>query len=97
MPFSKTWQVYREYPGLFGIGQQAVAQLPDAPAGCELKAVQAPVKGQQPVADIHVLVRALSWTVNILLIQKVKSPEIRKWYMSACIERKRPVNPIFTA
>ena len=48
-------QFYREYPGLFEIGQQAVA-------------------------DIHALVRALSWTVNILLIQKVKDLKIRKWY-----------------
>jgi predicted nuclease of restriction endonuclease-like (RecB) superfamily len=80
-------QFYRAYPGLFVIGQQAVAQLPDAPAGTGFEAGQAPVKGQQPVADIHALVRALSWTVNILLIQKVKSPEIRKWYMRACIEQ----------
>ena len=55
-------QFYREYPGLFEIGQQ-------------------------PVADIHTFVRTLSWTVNILLIQKVKDLEIRKWYMHACIEQ----------
>jgi predicted nuclease of restriction endonuclease-like (RecB) superfamily len=48
-------QFYREYPGLFKIGQQ-------------------------PVADINALVRALSWSVNILLVQKVKNLEIRKWY-----------------
>jgi hypothetical protein len=45
-------QFYREYPGLFAIGQQ-------------------------PVADIYALARTLSWTVNILLIQKVKDLEIR--------------------
>ncbi|MBW2681886.1 MAG: hypothetical protein JRD01_14285, partial [Deltaproteobacteria bacterium] len=45
------------------------------------------LKGQQPVADIHALVRTLSWTVNILLIQKVKDLKIRKWYMNACIEQ----------
>jgi predicted nuclease of restriction endonuclease-like (RecB) superfamily len=55
-------QFYREYPELFEIGQQ-------------------------PVADIHALVRALSWTVNILLIQKIKDLETRKWYMCACIEQ----------
>jgi predicted nuclease of restriction endonuclease-like (RecB) superfamily len=55
-------QFFREYPGLFEIGQQ-------------------------PVADIHALVRALSWTVNILLIQKVKDLEFRKYYMHACIEQ----------
>ncbi len=55
-------QFYREYPGLFAIGQQAVA-------------------------DIHASVRTLSWSVNILLIQKVKDLEIRQWYMRACIEQ----------
>jgi predicted nuclease of restriction endonuclease-like (RecB) superfamily len=43
--------------------------------------------GQQAVADIHAFVRALSWTVNILLIHKVKDLEIRKWYMRAYIEQ----------
>ncbi|MBU0733619.1 MAG: DUF1016 family protein [Proteobacteria bacterium] len=80
-------QFYREYPGLLEIGQQAVAQLPDTTAGRRSNAGQDDLKGQQPVADIHALVRALSWTVNILLIQKVKDLEIRKWYMRACIEQ----------
>jgi hypothetical protein len=39
------------------------------------------------MSDIHALARTLSWTVNILLIQKVKDLEIRKWYMRACIEQ----------
>jgi predicted nuclease of restriction endonuclease-like (RecB) superfamily len=33
------------------------------------------------------LLHALSWTVNILLLQKIKDLEIRKWYMRACIEQ----------
>ncbi|MCP4631264.1 MAG: DUF1016 domain-containing protein [bacterium] len=33
------------------------------------------------------MVRALSWTVNILLIQKAKDLKTRKWYMRACIEQ----------
>jgi predicted nuclease of restriction endonuclease-like (RecB) superfamily len=61
--------------------------LPDTIAGRGSNAGQNDLKGQQPVADIHTLVRALSWTVNILLIQKVKDLEIRKWYMRACIEQ----------
>jgi len=80
-------QFYREYPGLFAIGQQAVAQLPDSIAGRKPNAGKDDLKGQQPVADIHALVRALSWTVNILLLQKIKDLEIRKWYMRACIEQ----------
>jgi len=80
-------QFYREYPGLFEIGQQAVAQLPVTIAGRRLNAGKEDLKGQQPVADIHAFVRTLSWTVNILLIQKVKDLEIRKWYMHACIEQ----------
>ncbi len=80
-------QFYREYPELFAIGQQAVAQLSDSTAGRRSRAGQDALKGQQPVADIHALVRTLSWTVNILLIQKVKDLEIRKWYMCACIEQ----------
>ena len=80
-------QFYREYPELFEIGQQPVAQLPDSIAGRRTNAGQDDLKGQQPVADIHALVRALSWTVNILLIQKIKDLETRKWYMCACIEQ----------
>jgi predicted nuclease of restriction endonuclease-like (RecB) superfamily len=80
-------QFYREYPGLFAIGQQAVAQLPDSAADQKPGAGQGAVKGQQPVAEIHALVGTLSWSVNILLIQKVKDVEIRKWYMQACIEQ----------
>ncbi|MBW1865118.1 MAG: DUF1016 family protein [Deltaproteobacteria bacterium] len=80
-------QFYREYPGLFEIGQQAVAQLPDTIADRRTYSGQEDLKGQQPVADINALVLALSWTVNILLIQKVKNLEIRKWYMRTCIEQ----------
>lgn len=80
-------QFYREYPGLFAIRQQAVAQLPDSTADSRSRAGQDALKGQQPVADIYALARTLSWTVNILLIQKVKDLEIRKWYMRACIEQ----------
>ena len=64
-----------------------VAQLPDTIAGRRTNSGQGYLKGQQPVAGIHALVQALSWTVNILLIQKVKDMEIRKWYMRACIEQ----------
>ena len=80
-------QFYREYPGLFEIGQQAVAQLSDSTASRRSRAGRDALKGQQPVADIHALARTLSWTVNILLIQKIKDLEIRKWYMRACIEQ----------
>ena len=80
-------QFYREYPGLFEFGQQAVAQLSGSTAGRRSRAERDALKGQQPVADIHALARTLSWTVNILLIQKVKDLEIRKWYMRSCIEQ----------
>jgi hypothetical protein len=80
-------QFYREYPRLFEIGQQPVAQLLGTIAGRRSNSGQDDLKGQQSVADIHALVRTLSWTVNILLIQKVKDLEIRKWHMRACIEQ----------
>lgn len=80
-------QFHREYPNLFRIGQQAVAQLTAPAKSRQPGKGQAVVKGQQPVADIAALVLRLSWTVNILLIQKVKEPDIRKWYMCACIEQ----------
>jgi hypothetical protein len=35
-------QFYREYPGLFAIGQQAVAQLPDTTADCKSSAEKLP-------------------------------------------------------
>jgi len=71
-------QFYREYPGLFVIGQQAVAQLREAHSVHGSTDLTATPKGQQPVADILDLVRALSWTVNILLIQRVKELKIRR-------------------
>ena len=80
-------QFYREYPGLFEIGQQPVAQLPEANVGNGSMDLAAIPKGQQTVAHIHELVRTLSWTVNILLIQRVKELKIRFWYMVACIEQ----------
>jgi len=88
-------QFYREYPGLFEIGQQAVAQLPDTIADRRTNSRQVELKGQQAVADIHALVRALSWTVNILLIQKVKDLKIRKWYKQAVRRNVKRFPPDF--
>jgi len=67
-------------PGETQIVQQAVSQLPDSTTSRRSGAGQDALKGQQPVADIHGLVCTLSWTVNILLIQKVKDTELeQKW------------------
>ena len=57
-------QFYREYPGLFAIGQQAVAQLPDSTAGRKSRAGREALKGQQPVANIHASVHTLSLKVK---------------------------------
>ena len=80
-------QFHREYPALSGIGQQAVAQSTAPAKGAKSGKADVTVKGQQPVADIAALVPRLSWTVNVLLLQRVKDLAIRKWYMCACIEQ----------
>ncbi len=87
-------QFYREYPDLPQIGQQSVSQL--SPADSK---VQRPVALLQPLnredvtgiapsaLELPALVCSLSWSVNILLIQKVKDIPTRKWYMIACIDQ----------
>lgn len=66
-------QFFRAYPGLIAIGPQPVAQLTaDDPltdvAGLLLK-------------DLHDLCLQLPWGQNIILLEKVKDLQIRRWYM----------------
>lgn len=65
-------QFFREYPGLFPIGQPVVAQLPAGSSEME--------KGQQLVAQ-------LPWAHHVLLMQKVKSLADRLWYMGMALEQ----------
>ncbi len=77
----------REYPRLFSIMPQAVAQLKNREKETDLK-------GPQPVAqlpdagykNLQQLVAKLPWGHNILLIQKIKGLEERLWYMRQTIE-----------
>ena len=65
-------QFAREYPGLFEIGQPAVAQLGDAASPGAI--------GQPPVAQIP-------WAHNVLLIQRVKDVPIRLCYARQTLEQ----------
>ena len=71
-------QFCREYPHLLPIGQQAVAQLTSGQYSRNEQTKPSHDKvftiRQQPVAQ-------LPWGHNVLLMQRVKSPTIRLWYM----------------
>jgi len=70
-------QFNREYPSLFQIGQQPVAQLPE-PISSEAQQSKSELMQQ--------LVAQLLWSHNVLLMQKVKDIPTRCWYARAVIE-----------
>jgi predicted nuclease of restriction endonuclease-like (RecB) superfamily len=74
-------QFHREYPQLSEIGQQPVAQLQTDKVSepIELAASGDLRLGQQLVAQ-------LPWGHNVVLMQKVKSPDIRLWYMQQTLQ-----------
>lgn len=70
-------QFYREYPKMFPIGQQPVAQLAQ-------QFLSAKEQGKSEV--MQQLAAQLLWSHNVLLIQKVKDISTRCWYAQAVIE-----------
>ena len=72
-------QFYRAYPRLGSIGPQPVPQLADSDLG-------APVVPQFPETSILdevlcSLAVQITWSQNIILLQKVKDLDERRWYM----------------
>ncbi len=65
-------QFHRAYPDLFEVGPTPVAQLSDGQA-------RSP-KGPTALASL------LPWAHNMLLVQKVKNLDVRRWYMQQTLE-----------
>lgn len=74
-------------PPAAAIGPQAVAQLADQLAASS-PAATSDAKGPQPVALFPAeLLLALPWSHHALLMEKLKSAPVRRWYMQASIEQ----------
>lgn len=81
---------FREYPELAVLQhiiakseEQAILQLPVAKSKHDIK--QPPVSQLQYVENKRELLFITSWAHHIILIQKVKDPAIRYWYMQQSI------------
>jgi predicted nuclease of restriction endonuclease-like (RecB) superfamily len=74
-------QFHREYPQLSEIGQQPVAQLQ---AGKVSEPIEPAASGDVRLGQQ--LVAQLPWGHNVVLMQKVKSPDIRLWYMQQTLQ-----------
>jgi predicted nuclease of restriction endonuclease-like (RecB) superfamily len=80
-------QFFQEYPSLYVIGQQAVAQLKTVENEKDINVPQAVAQlTQSEQADLQHLIAQLPWGHNILLIQKIKDLNERLWYMRQTIE-----------
>ncbi len=80
-------QFFKEYPRLYSIGPQAVAQLQPADYKEDINMPQAVAQLEEPErANLQQLVAQLPWGHNILLIQKVKDINKRHWYMQQTVE-----------
>ncbi len=83
-------QFQDEYPDLFPIPQQAVAELPEPPFGGETRPqpvaklapqTMEPVdSGEEETQIAQRIVAQLPWAHNVILIQKVKDFPTRLWY-----------------
>jgi predicted nuclease of restriction endonuclease-like (RecB) superfamily len=81
-------QFYREYPLLFSIRQQGVAQLPELRKDISAKRGQSGKSmSEKEWENVQQLVAQLPWGHNILLISKVKDFPTRLWYMEKTIEQ----------
>ena len=77
---------YREYPFLPEFVPQAVAQLETNTANTKVPQAVALLSPEDREQMRHLVVR-LPWGHNILLIEKIKNPKIRLWYMRGTIEQ----------
>jgi len=76
-------QFYREYPDLFSIGPQAVAQTPRIEIGSQVVAQSTPDDTLRE--NVQKLVLEIPWAHNMLLIQKIKDLSTRLWYIRMTI------------
>ena len=76
-------QFCREYPHLLPIGQQAVVQLT---SGQYSRNVQTKPSHDKDFTVTQHAVAQLPWGHNVLLMQRVKSPTIRLWYMRETLQ-----------
>lgn len=77
-------QFYREYPGLSAIWPRPVAKLG---SGDEAEAKEEVTAIEQPAQEWLRMVFQVSWAHNILLIQKLKDLDRRRWYLQQTIEQ----------
>jgi len=77
---------YREYPFLSEFVPRAVAQLETNTANTKVPQAVALSSPEDREQMRHLVVR-LPWGHNILLIEKIKNPKIRVWYMRMTIEQ----------
>ena len=77
---------YREYPFLSEFVPRAVAQLETNTANTKVPQAVALSSPEDREQMRHLVVR-LPWGHNILLIEKIKNPKIRVWYMGMTIEQ----------
>jgi len=77
---------YREYPFLPEFVPRAVAQLETNTANTKVPQPVALLSPEDRGQMRHLVVR-LPWGHNILLIEKIKNPKIRVWYMRMTIEQ----------
>ncbi len=77
---------YREYPFLSEFVPQAVAQVELNTANTKVPQAVA-LLSLEDREQMRYLVVRLPWGHNILLIEKIKNPKIRVWYMSMTIKQ----------
>ena len=89
-------QFFQTYPDTFGIGQLSVAQIADENAANSIgqpAVAQLPSNApavHQPAAPLSIIQRtvlSVSWTHNVILIQKIKHLPTRLWYARQTLEQ----------
>jgi len=78
---------YRAYPEADEFSTRAVSKLEGGPKSPQAVAkVLAPAKGTQPVAQLRgEMFWSLPWAHHVILLQKVKDPATRRWYMAQAL------------
>ncbi|MBI1990301.1 MAG: hypothetical protein HYS65_11345 [Betaproteobacteria bacterium] len=84
-------QFFRKCPALFEIGPPPVAQLP---AGAFLPQLAAKLSERgklrrtiHPLLILQQLAANLPWYHHVILMEKVKDPSVRLWYVQQTIEQ----------
>lgn len=78
---------YREYTNFNLIGPQPVGQLQMSELKDSKKSPQAVGQIQETAnTNLQHLVTGLPWGHNVLLMEKIKAPQEREWYMNQCLK-----------